>query len=98
MSDNMKCFYCKLYDGSCTHPECDRNDSCCFHCDISKSCEFFQNHEKNMTEQYLTGQVKCLYCGKEWTAVCPESVDSMLECPKCHTKNGQFKHGVVMVK
>jgi len=51
-----------------------------------------------MTEQYLTGQVKCLYCGKEWTAVCPDSVDSMLECPKCHTKNGQFKHGVVMVK
>ena len=47
---------------------------------------------------WITGQVQCTYCGKEWTAVAPESVETMLECPRCRLNSGQFKKKLIVLK
>ena len=47
---------------------------------------------------WITGQVQCTYCGKEWTAVAPESVETMLECPRCHLDSGQFIKRLIVLK
>lgn len=37
---------------------------------------------KKQEQRHLTGRAKCLACGHEYVAVCPEGADWM-ECPEC---------------
>ena len=48
-------------------------------------------------ETWLAGTARCDYCGREWVAVAPVDADR-LECPTCHTQNGQFIAKLVKVK
>lgn len=47
----MKCYYCKIWDGNCTHPVCERNSFCCFHCDLRATCFFFTELEKDVLSE-----------------------------------------------
>ena len=41
-------------------------------------------------EEWLGGDARCSFCGKEWIAVAPAWNETPLECPRCHTQNGTF--------
>jgi hypothetical protein len=42
------------------------------------------------TEEWLSGEARCLGCGNEWVAVAPVGV-WQLECDKCNSMKGIFK-------
>ena len=45
------------------------------------------------------GVARCSYCGYKWTAVAPADRDPAgLECPRCHTMNGEYTGELVLLK
>ena len=45
---------------------------------------------------HMTGDVLCTACKNEWTGVVPVGTHE-LECPRCHTMKGVFKHHLAPV-
>ena len=47
---------------------------------------------------HLCGQVKCVFCGHEWSGVCPIDPDGnvpCLECPECGLRQGFYMHPIL---
>jgi len=49
--------------------------------------------ERNDRLPHLSGEARCMLCGKEWVAVAPVGTP-WLECPECHSEKGYMKFHV----
>lgn len=54
------------------------------------------NNVKDGDGAHMTGDVMCTSCQNEWTGVVPVGTHE-LQCPRCHTMHGVFKHQLAPV-
>ena len=80
-------------DGLCPfHAEpVDSTDGTCRVCRMKNVVSLDDKRAGRMP--HLSGEARCMLCGKEWVAVAPVGTP-WLECPECHSEKGYMKFQV----